>query len=292
MKTPRIQWLTQDHSLWEADWLRFLFKEIQDFIEVEFNWTDIKTDSSTVLVCNHTVPYRNALEKLRQNGKKYAIFLLSDENLIEPCEWLHDPNCVGLIRNYINPNLIQHPKVTVVGLGCKIGLVKYLQDTQVDRDLMWSFAGTPHGERKNIVECLKVLEPSSVHSCSGFNAADGLNTEEYAKLLKRSKYVLCPPGQDSMDSFRLYEALEAGCVPICIKNTGYWHLHPTYWHGVFRGELDLPFVCEDTWEACVSKVQAIENENKYDEIKQECQDFWQRWKLNWQKNCTDVFNKL
>lgn len=291
MNHPRVQWLTKDSSLWEVDWLRFLFSQIQDYIEVEFEADQIKTDENTVLICNHAVPYRSVLDRLRKNEKKYAIVLLSDENLRDPCEWIHDPQCVGLMRNYINPILLGHPRVNVFGLGYKIGLVKNLQD-QPSKDLLWSFAGTLHGERKNIVEKLDVLTPNKVHTCSGFGAADGLQTEEYTKLLQSSKYVLCPPGQDSMDSFRVYEALEAGSVPVCVKNTGYWHLHPSYWQGVFLGEPTLPFVCEDTWEAAIETMQQIEQTNKYAETQELCQKFWKHWKTIWQQQATDLFNKL
>ncbi len=291
MVKPRVQWLTEDHSLWEVDWLRFLFKPIQDYIEVEFEEDKIKTDENTVLICNHSVPYRNVLNRLRQEGKKYAIVLLSDENLIEPCEWLHDPHCVGLIRNYINPMLLGHPKVSVFGLGYKIGLVKELQITE-KRELVWSFAGTPHKDRATVIEKFKELQPYKVHTCSGFNAADGLNTKEYAELLKNSKYALCPPGQDSMDSFRIYEALEAGCIPVCLKNTGYWHVYPSYWHGVFHGESTLPFVCENTWEDCLSIIKQVEKEGLYEEIQNDCKFFWDKWKTAWQNQAVKLYEKL
>lgn len=291
MNYPRVQWLTQDHFLWEADWLRFLVRPIQDYIDVEFEEKQIKTDENTILICSHAVPYRKVLDRLRANGKKYAIILLSDENLRDPCEWLHDPQCVGAVRNYINPMLLGHPKVSVFGLGYKIGLVKNF-DKEESRELVWSFAGTPHSDRKNILEKFKILGPNKMHKCSGFGAADGLDTSEYAALLKNSKYVLCPPGQDSMDSFRIYEALEAGCVPVCVKNVGQWHLHPSYWHGVFAGEPTLPFVCENTWDECLSAVTQIEADENYTLLQGNCKEFWDRWKKIWQAKTIKLFNKL
>lgn len=292
MKPFKIQWLTQDNTLWEADWLRHIFREKQDFIDVEFEWEKIKTDENTILICNHAVPYRKVLDELRQKGKRYGIVLLSDENLIDPCEWLHDPNCVGLLRNYINPYIINHPKVTTFGLGCKVGLVKKLEDKEGPRELIWSFAGTLHGDRGELIETMKTLKPFKVHKCSGFNAADGLSTEDYASLLKSSKYALCPPGQDSMDSFRLYEALEAGCIPVCLKNTGNWHIHPSYWHGVFFGEETLPFIHEDTWEQCLSEINNIEQTDKYKQKQTECAAFWNKWKEKWQKDGSKLIEKL
>ena len=288
MSNLRVQWLTQDPSLWEVDWLRFLFKPTQDYIDVEFEANKIKTDKNTILICSHAVPYRTVLDSLRQNGKKYTVFFLSDENLIDPCEWLHDPHCVRLLRNYVHPNQIRHPKVTTIGLGYKINFAKSLKQCNDDRPTLWSFAGTCHGERGKTIELFKSLSEGEVYFCSGFNAADGLSTENYAAMLQRSKYALCPPGQDSMDSFRIYEALEAGCVPVCLKNTGYWHLIPSYWHGVFTSEHDMPFVCENTWEECLAKIEKIEASGEYENIKKQCKQFWSKWKNQWQKVVTQT----
>ena len=83
MSNVRIQWLTSDETMFEGDWLRYLISDIQDHIDIEFDWKKIKTDKNTILICNHAVPYRNVLESLRQNGKKYVVVLLSDENLLE-----------------------------------------------------------------------------------------------------------------------------------------------------------------------------------------------------------------
>ena len=291
MSSPRVQWLTQDRSLWEVDWLRFLFKPIQDYIDVEFEAEHIKTDKNTVLICNHAVPYRQVLDNLRKNGKRYAIVSLSDENLVDPCEWLHDPHCVGAMRNYINPALLSHPKVSVVGLGYKIGLVKEFEKEN-SRDLLWSFAGTLHKERGSILEKFKGVLPHKIHTCSGFGASDGLDTKDYAKLLKSSKYAICPPGQDSMDSFRIYEALEAGCVPVCVKNTGKWHLYPSYWHGIFTGESTLPFVCEETWDECLAKLKEIEDSGVYADIQKKCKVVWGKWKTAWQRQAVELYKKM
>lgn len=283
-----MQWLTQDRSLWEADWLRFLFRQIQDYIDVEFEADKIKTDENTVLICNHAVPYRSVLDKLRAKGKKYTIFLLSDENLIDPCEWLHDPHCVALLRNYVHPNLIGHPKVTTLGLGYKIGFQRELKHCNNDKTTLWSFAGTCHGGRGEALELFKNFSDGDVHLCSGFNAADGLSTKDYAAMLRRSKYALCPPGQDSMDSFRVYEALEAGCIPVCLKNTGCWHLIPSYWHGVFTNEQSVPFICENTWEECLIEIEKIEASGEYENVKKQCEQFWSKWKNKWQKSVTQA----
>jgi hypothetical protein len=288
MKTPEIQWLTQDKTLFELDWLTHLFKDcgtpIKPVVEgIAVNITD------SIIICNHAVPYRFVLDELRAEGKKYAIVLLSDENLRDPCEWLHDPNCVRLLRNYLNPMQLKHPKVTVFGLGYKRGFCE--EPTKSVRDHVWCFMGTPHGERKQLLDLFKPLKPYIHKECSGFGAADGLETQKYSQLMRDSVFALCPAGQDSMDSFRLYEALEAGCIPITVKYSNQFKIYPSYWHGVFYGESTLPFVLEESWQECFERVKNM-SETETKQLQEECKLFWAKWKLIWKQEATNLYNKL
>lgn len=290
MNEVRVQWLTQDQSLWESDWLRYIFSDVAPCIDVEFDPKAIKTDKNTVLICNHGVNYRWVLERLRQSGKQYVIMLLSDENLRDPCEWIHDPSCKGLIRNYINPYLMGHPKVQVIGLGYKKDFTRCL-DSTLDRSLLWSFAGTLHGTRKDVVELFKDLGPNEIHACSGFGAADGLGTEDYVKMLQKSKYALIPEGQDSLDSFRLYEALEAGCVPITVNNSKQFIVRPSYWHGIFDRNTKLSFITGDTWDECRKKLEQ-ETPETLRARQIECEALWETYKNLWKAEIVRICGKI
>jgi hypothetical protein len=290
MNETRVYWLTSDEDTFEVDWLRYLFNDSTDHINIELDANKIPDTKDIVLVCNHVVPYRTVLDRLRQRGKKYVIVLLSDENLRDPCEWLHDPNCVAAIRNYLHPNFLSHPKVTVIGLGYKKEFVKNLIP-YAERDFTWSFAGTPHGGRRDMVEIFKYIGTNKTHFCSGFNANDGLATKEYAETLSNSNFVLCPPGQDSMDSFRIYEALEAGCIPVTLKNSNQFKVYPSYWHGIFRGVENLPFVMEDSWEMCAEKIKNIST-NEVISRRLECSKLWNNFKTTWKLKCKNIYKKL
>lgn len=291
MNNVRIQWLSSDEKLFEADWLGFLFSDVQDYLEIEFDWRRIRTDENTILICNHAVPYRNVLEELRQNGKKYAIVLLSDENLHEPCEWLHDPACIKLHRNYIHPNHLNHPKVQFFGLGYKRELLKYLNSTNSQKTYSWCFAGTPHGERQKMLDIFQEVKDYKIHTCSGFGAEDGLNTEKYAEMLQQSVFALCPEGQDSMDSFRLYEALEAGCIPVTRAYSKQFMIKPSYWHAVFYGVQELPFVWGETFEDCLSKMRTVPTQ-EIETVAQQCKKLWMSYKNIWKNQFTETFNLL
>lgn len=87
-----------------------------------------------------------------------------------------------------------------------------------ERGKDWFFSGQVNCERRE--ECVKVLEGmlvknkrrSEVRVSGGFG--QGLGHHGYYQRLANSKVVPCPGGRHSSDTFRLYEALECGCVPV------------------------------------------------------------------------------
>lgn len=132
-----------------------------------------------------------------------------------------------------------------------------------------------------MVQTFTGIGDSKVHYCSGFNATDGLTTKEYSELLNNSKFVLCPPGQDSMDSFRIYEALEAGGIPVVLNRTERLPIHPSYWKAIFMEEGDLPFIQGDSWEECKDKLIRVIEANETNEKQTKCKELWVKWKNIW-----------
>lgn len=100
-----------------------------------------------------------------------------------------------------------------------------------EKTVYWSFAGqATHARRKQAVIGLQkvmaqaqgILEPTQ-----GFT--QGLPRDEYLDLLRRTQIAPCPSGPCTPDTFRFYEALEAGCFPIAdatslAEQLGYWDM--------------------------------------------------------------------
>ena len=62
------------------------------------------------------------------------------------------------------------------------------------------------------------LSPSDLlYITDGF--ARGIEQDEYLDLLAAAREAPCPPGPNTPDTFRLYEALEAGCQPVVDQPT-------------------------------------------------------------------------
>lgn len=110
-----------------------------------------------------------------------------------------------------------------------------------ERTQDWFFAGQiNHARREECVTALREMTGGTLIETDGF-AKEVMPYPEYIANLAKTKIAPCPSGIETPDSFRLYEALEAGCLPIVdshATNTperGYW----TY---LFSGEVPFPIV--------------------------------------------------
>lgn len=71
----------------------------------------------------------------------------------------------------------------------------------------------------------------------------GMDPYEYASRILRAKIAPCPSGAASTDSFRAYEALEAGVLPIVDAICPLYEV-PGYWDLVFPGGVPFPVVTD------------------------------------------------
>jgi hypothetical protein len=146
---------------------------------------------------------------------------------------------------------------------------------------MWSFAGSLKSDRTSMIAAWSSLMPFQLNIFKNFNDPLNLTAAEYADLLSKSIFVPAPQGGANIDSFRIYEALEAGSIPVVTNNGRTTEMYPSYWHFVFQGESTLPFISENSWEEAAIKMNAACELNKIDEMQQNCATFWQKWKNNW-----------
>lgn len=112
----------------------------------------------------------------------------------------------------------------------------------------WFFSGQiTHLHRQRCAEQLRTLTNGVLRETTGF--FQGLGRAEYYRHMAGAKIIPCPSGPVTPDTFRLWEALESGCVPIvdasCPKSgfpAGFWEyaLHQKPPFPIIQDWKDLP----------------------------------------------------
>lgn len=152
--------------------------------------------------------------------------------------------------------------------------IKYPKKRKYD----WFFAGQVNHQRR--VECvneLKRLTNGKLLATAGFN--QGYDYNEYINYMANAKLVPCPGGPETPDSFRVYEALEVGCIPIVDKHYGRSYYDGNYWEKLFGA---VPFPVIDDW----TNLPRIMGEqlDAWDNRSHHVSDWWQTTKAEIVKN--------
>jgi hypothetical protein len=87
------------------------------------------------------------------------------------------------------------------------------------RKYVWSFCGDIFkSDRQKMLASLSEIKPHYCHVYQGFMGTDSLSGRDYWEVLSNSIYSPCPIGNVNIDSYRLFESLEAGAIPMVIYN--------------------------------------------------------------------------
>ena len=235
-------------TLYESKWLQDLFQT--DFlIERVSIDADLKDYDNIVLLLIKPkwTEQRVWLNTLRAAGYKFKIIHLSDEFGSDPIDFYSWPEVTGVMRFYSRDDLPVDPKIIVVPLGYHWQFkgnrdVPHLSTPELPfREQIWSFAGTDWKGRSSSMEILNVIKPHYVKWFSDWNDPGQLQSDEYICLMLNSKFVPCPPGQN-VETFRFYEALECGCIPILIGSKDL----DTWMEIMFTKK--FPFIIVEGWQ--------------------------------------------
>lgn len=170
------------------------------------------------------------------------LMLIGDEESTFPWREIVHPN----IRFWVmHPHPVKHADLKgwayFFGTGFKYDTPAMLKSDQMpSKDIPWCFAGqVTHYRRKqaaNALRAFKETHSGALIETEGFS--QGLPRQQYLDLLLDSRVAMCPSGPFTPDTFRFYEALEAGCTPVIdIGPRGY---EGDYWDFVY-GETGFLF---------------------------------------------------
>ena len=273
----------EDVNPYELDFIKELTCASNDFAEIEIVKEPPKDEN---IRCIYVVNYWcKTHQPYGIYNKDYGLIYLADEEITRQMDmYINDPKCKFIWRQYVNPHYHGHPKVSYMPCAYQKGF-STIKLSNIKKDLLWSFAGAKHVNRVTGINTMSNAKPNYIHMTPefSFNHSSGLNLEEYRKVCERSYYVLCPSGKFSMECSRLYECLEAGSIPITVKNSQQFTAEPSYHHFIFPPEDEvgpIPFIIGNTWDDCLQFVLA--NPEPV-ELTQKCIIYWKKCKAYWNK---------
>jgi hypothetical protein len=274
---------------WEYDWINYLFSnnEELDFYE---NISYIIENAIVVVSVNDLcLDYINEYES---HKIPYWLVVLSDEYIQYPMFGTQLRYCRHIFRTHYHP-IIPKP-ITIFGLGYKTKFWNNYNgpsvDKVTDRPYLWSFIGSPNQnpDRSMALETFKNISPNYIYFTPNFNSQNSLPIEKYRDIMLQSKFVLCPKGNVNLDTFRLYETLEAGAIPIVLSYSEIQPYKPSYWYHMFHNP--PPFIHCESWEKCKSILQSMDEE-EIEEMRLKCCKFWNDYKIQLKIDIQAILNK-
>jgi hypothetical protein len=166
---------------------------------------------------------------LTENNKQVTILHLSDEFGQDDISFYSSPAVKRVIRNYWRPELKIHgEKVCVIPLGYANNRHANHYPASAafkDRQYLWSFAGSlDRPGREKALAVLRKTGKFCEKSKASWSSPVAVEAQDYNTLMQQTQFVPCFRGSVALESYRFYEALEQGAIPIYVSeeshNTG------------------------------------------------------------------------
>ena len=249
------------HKKSSDKWVFEILKKIEYQIiksEAELEKEDI------LIIIDSSIEEKSELyTKLNLICSKIFLFHLGDEfgfhnlsSVYNSCDYVWRPFCSS---KYFN-----NAKVMCIPIGYKSGVI---EKEKTNRKYKWAFTGTPHkSSRHDLLYQLSNIEPFFCHKTQKFDK-NIISVDEMNDVLSSTDFIPCPNGFFHPETYRVYEALECGCIPIVENAYKYYdRLFPTN-----------PFIKVDKWEDAKPIIQGW-GVDQIQKKKKECELWWNEQK--------------
>lgn len=277
-----------NNSRWEEDWIHEMLSEVQaDILTIIDSKHEVFLDKSIIVTSAPNIEkYQAYFAEYKRRGLKFGIIHLSDENYDHPHDFYEAAPFV--IRNYWHKKFTEANNVSFLPLGYKKNFWDnfsgYIKNAE-DRKYNWSFAGQlKKSTRICMIQNMKKIPNYFIYEIFDFNSPDSLSAETYRDLLLESIFIPCPRGWWNLDSFRLSEALECGCIPI-VEKTPF-----DYFSKAFGDSYPFPSV--SSWDDLPRILRPLlSNPARLEKLRQDCFHWWINYKENEKRHIAALIDK-
>jgi len=216
----------------EEGWLKSLWPAIQ---YLPFPTAHTLPPNSWLLVARPALDFwEDVANVLNRAEKPFNVLHLSDEMGTDSIQFYNLPFCKKVIRNYPRANLDEKVRVFPLGYVVQPPPTNVIVPEFKDRPFVWGFHGSNWANREELMKPLMGVGPNSCKFTGDFQNKEMSGPQEYQQMLLQSQCVPVPRGVH-VETFRLYETLEHGAIPLYVRREGgedreYWawlkgHLH-------------------------------------------------------------------
>jgi hypothetical protein len=276
----------------ENDWLRYVFQK-----PIEWKHIDPLVDLSGATILYQKIPhmpgyvektFETIISQLKAKSQTAVLLHLSDEFANDDISIYSECVFSKVIRNYWRPGL---PSTSIqLPLGYTNGRSNYAYQsppTFTDRPHLWSFAGSMN--RPGRQEAITQLQKTGDFQCFGKETWESPYPQDgpaYIDCLRKTKFVPCFAGSSALESYRLYEALEHGAIPIYVP-TKYDEYNEMY------GQ--TPLLGFPSWEKAAQTLPLLAQKPEImEKHRMACQKWWEEKKKALRETLSDgsLFKKI
>lgn len=245
--------------------------ESEHILEIYKNLDKVFNNEWGLYVRRHEQPVFNIVTK-------YAIVIIlsAEGHSYIPPETSY-PEVAAVFMNYLpkvskqlnvifSPShFIQHPRLFELQLGSTSWFTGTAEKPIKERKYDVSFIGQydPYTRQDffQFANSHKDKPNYFIHFYEGWNK--GLGPEVYSDIMSDTKIALVPWGSASLDTFRFYEAMQSGCVVVCIYQNNYEFME------------NSPHVCVPNWSHASKYIDKLLNYPGLDELSVKHRKFWE-----------------
>jgi hypothetical protein len=203
---------TESFYRWESDWISWLLSDFD--VEHVCDPTLTAMHDNVVLVISGDIrgqgeQIESYIKALKSKGGEVGLIHLSDEWSTYPVNFYKD--AVFVFRSYYRDGVIDGIHCRYLPLGAPNGKAKSgTQKPPSQRTHRWSFMGELKSTRVQMIHAADRIPGGFKHLTHKWEDQNALSPAVYGEAMSETIFSLCPRGNNTPDTFRMYEALEAG----------------------------------------------------------------------------------
>ncbi len=204
-------------GLLERDWLRDMLGDLIDEEHVDLDCT-LFLDDAIHVISSNVRPlsfYEDYAASCRVRAKHLVLLHLSDEYFSGGYRLYRHFDAV--IRNF-RTYLAACDGILTIPEGYPNGTASFASGVPlaIARPYAWSFVGEIKTTRGDMIEAFAPFGRSFVKETASISdeAGEKLPKSAYDAILRDSVFSPCPMGNAVLETWRLYESLELGCIPL------------------------------------------------------------------------------